>query len=200
MKNKNCSVPKLKNIEKILMNIGIEIARKGEGALFIISDKIKYRRMIRKKIQPFSVFDCDARKILVSIGTIDGAVMINHNGVVYDCGAEIVVKKVLRGYGTRHAAAYSASFEKKTIAILVSQEEKKIRIFSRGKMVAQIDLMQKNIEKHVNQIHKILESIGVGALSTIGFSAIAPEMGILIVPGILLFGVPYYLFKEFKSR
>jgi DNA integrity scanning protein DisA with diadenylate cyclase activity len=200
MKKDLCSKHSLKEIEKVLIRAGIEIARKGEGALFVISDKINYKRMIKQKISSFSIFDCDARKLLVSIASIDGAVIINHRGVVIDYGVKLGSKKVLKGFGTRHAAAYSSSFAKRTVSILVSQEERKIKVFSRGKIVAQIDALEKEVEKKVDDVHDLLESVGVGALSALGVSAIAPGLGIAIVPGIMLFGVPYYIFKKFNEK
>jgi len=198
MKN-YCSKPSLREIERVLIKIGIEIARKGEGALFIISNKISYRRMLKQKIEEFSILDPGARKTLVSISTVDGAVIINHNGIVVDYGAKVGAKRVLKGFGTRHAAAYSASFFKDTISVLVSEEERKIKIFSKGKIVAQVDALEKNVETKVDEVHNILESIGVGAISALSIAALAPSVGIAVVPGILLFGVPYYLFKKLRK-
>lgn len=191
---------KTKKIEEILIQVGIEIAKKGEGALFIISDNCKYKKLLKQKIEPFSIFETGAKKLLFSIGIIDGAVIINKKGIVVDYGAKIESKKVYNGYGTRHAAAYSASLNKETIAILVSQEEKKIKIFKQGKIIIQIDALQKNVEKQVSKINEILESVGVGTISTIGISTLAPGLGIAIVPGIILFGVPYYLLKKFSKK
>ncbi len=34
-------IDKLKKIEEVLIQTGIEIAKKGEGALFVVSDKCK---------------------------------------------------------------------------------------------------------------------------------------------------------------
>jgi DNA integrity scanning protein DisA with diadenylate cyclase activity len=188
-----------KRFEETLIRIGIEIAKKGEGALFVISDDAKYKRLLKQKIEKFSVFEQGAKKLLLSIGMIDGAVIINHQGIVMDYGAKIEAKKVFKGYGTRHSAAYSASFFKDSVAILVSQEEKKIKIFSQGKMIVQIDALEKDVEKNISQANNILESIGVGTLTTIGVGALAPTLGIAVVPGIILFGVPYYLFKKYRK-
>jgi len=200
MKNNNCSKMPIKEIEKVLIKIGIEIAKKGEGALFVISDGLKYKNLLKQRIEPFSVFDEGARKILLSIAMIDGAVIISHDGIMKDYGVKINSKKVFKGYGTRHAAAFSASFEKDTIPILISQEEKKIKIFKKGKIIAQIDALERNVERNVDSVQDVLESIGVGAISTIGVAAVAPALGIAVVPGILVFGVPYYLFKKIKEK
>jgi len=190
---------KIKKIEQVLIEVGIEVAKKNEGALFVVSDNCKYKKLLRQKIQSFSIFEQGAKKVLLSIAMIDGAVVINHEGIVLDWGAKIETRRTFRGYGTRHSAAYSASFFKDSVAILVSEEEKKIKIFKQGKMTVQIDALEKNVAKHVSEANNVLESIGVGTLSTIGFSALAPTLGVAVVPGIILFGIPYYLFKRFKK-
>ncbi len=192
-------ISKLKKIEDILIKTGIEIAKKDEGALFVISDKCKYTKLLKQKIEKFSIFEKGAQKLLVSIAMIDGAVVINQEGMVVQYGAKIESTSTFKGYGTRHSAAYSVSKTKDALAILVSQEEKKIKIFKEGKVIVQIDALQKGVEKHVSKANEILESIGVGTLSTIGVSALAPTLGIAIVPGIILFGAPYYLFRKYLA-
>jgi DNA integrity scanning protein DisA with diadenylate cyclase activity len=191
---------KAKKIEEILMKVGVDVAKKGEGALFVVTDKCKYKKLLKQKIEPFSIFEQGASKLLLSIAMIDGAVIVNHEGVVVDYGAKIDSKGVFKGYGTRHSAAYSASKCPDTIAILISQEEKKIKIFKKGKLTVQIDALEKDVVKHIAEANNILESIGVGTLSTIGVGALAPTLGIAVVPGIVLFGVPYYLFKKFAKK
>lgn len=196
----NKELNRLKKIEEILIQTGIEIARKDEGALFVICKKCKYTKLLKQKIDKFSIFERGAQKLLVSIAMIDGAVIIDPEGAVVQYGAKIESKSTFKGYGTRHSAAYSVSKTKDTLAILVSQEEKKIKIFKEGKVVVQIDALQKGVEKHVSKANELLESIGVGTLSTIGVSALAPTLGIAVVPGIILFGVPYYLFRKYLLK
>ena len=191
---------KIKKIEETLIKVGIEVAKKGEGALFVITEDCKYKRLLNQKMDKFSIFEKGANKVLLSIAMIDGAVIVNHEGFVLDYGAKVDSKRVFKGYGTRHSAAYSASFCKNTVAILISQEEKKIKIFRQGKIIVQIDALEKDVAKHVEEANDLLESIGVGTLTTVGVGALAPALGIAVVPGILLFGVPYYLFKKFRSK
>ena len=197
MKN---NIKKQKEIEELLIKVGIEIAKKGEGALFVICNNCKYTKLLKQKIQPFSIFEKGAIKTLLSIGMIDGAVIIDSKGVVQEYGAMIKSKKVFHGFGTRHAAAYNASLDKNAVAILVSQEERKVKIFKNGKVVIQFDALEKNIEKKVSEASHVLESVGFGTFSAIGVAALAPTLGIAIVPGIILFGAPYYIFKRIKER
>jgi DNA integrity scanning protein DisA with diadenylate cyclase activity len=190
----------LKKMEEILIKVGIELARKGEGALFVVSENVPHQLLLKQKIEPFSIFERGAEKILTSIATIDGAVIINSKGDVQCYGALIKPKKVFHGYGTRHSAAYSASLCTDTLAILVSEEERKVKIFKEGKVLMQVDALERGVENQVSGISSVLESIGFGTFSSIGLAAVAPSLAVAILPGILLFGVPYYLIKKFKDK
>lgn len=207
MESKNFNLDPRKRIQKIqdiLINVGVDIARKNEGGLFIISDNCEYKTLLKQKIKPFSVFEEGATKLLLSIAMIDGAVIVNTNGIVVDYGAMIKAKKVFGGHGTRHSAAYSASMVNGTIAILISQEDKKIKIFQKGKLVLQLDALEKNIKKNLQEANHVLESVGFGTFSTIGVTAAASAglipFGIAVVPGILLFGAPYYILKKLHEK
>jgi len=194
----------LTRIQEIIMKVGVDIIKKGEGALFVISDKCQYKRLLKQKIEPFSVFEKGAKKILLTIGMIDGAVIISRDGTVVAYGAMIKSKKVFPGYGTRHSAAYSASMFPDSIAILISQEEKKIKVFREGKVVIQVDTTEKNVKHNISEISQILESAGFGTISSVGVTAAATAglipFGISILPGILLFGVPYYVIKKIRQK
>ncbi|MEK6873916.1 MAG: diadenylate cyclase, partial [Nanoarchaeota archaeon] len=102
-------------------------------------------------------------------------------------------------FGTRHSAAMSAS-KKGNIVVVISEEDKKVRILKEGKMIMQIDALQKDVEKSVPQAMQILESIGAGTIGAIGTSIIAPTLGVAFLPGIVVFGSAYYLFKLFGRR
>ena len=186
-------------LQEEIIKIGVDIAQKGEGALFVISDNVKYKTMLKQKIQPFNVLEPGAKKILLSIGMIDGAVIVNKRGIVMDYGALIKSKKVVQGYGTRHSAAVSASMYPESTAILVSQEEKKVKIFKQQKLILQIDALEKNVKERISQANHILESVGVGTLASIGVATLTP-IGIAVVPGIIVFGAPYYLYKKLTSK
>lgn len=183
-----------KKIEKILLEIAIQLAREGKGALFVISDRVKYKRLFVQKFQPFSIFSKGSEKILKSLAEIDGAVIIGTDGIVRDYGAMIETEKTFKGFGTRHSAAFTAS--KYGIAILCSEEEKKVKIFKDGKYVMQIDPLQKGVETKVPAAVSILEAIGAGTVGTVGAMTIAPHAGIAFLPGVLIFGVSYYGLKK----
>jgi hypothetical protein len=65
---------------------------------------------------------------------------------------------------------------------MVSEEDKKVRIFKAGKMVMQIDPFQKGVEKSVPEAVNVLESVGAGTIGAIGTSILVPSLGIYLVP------------------
>jgi hypothetical protein len=76
-----------------------------------------------------------------------------------------------------------------------SEEDKKVRIFKDGKLIMQIDALEKNIETKTKEVVSILESIGAGTLGAVGVGIFAPAIGLSIIPGILIFGTSHYVFK-----
>jgi hypothetical protein len=85
------------------------------------------------------------------------------------------------------------------IVYVISEEDTKIRIFKEGKLILEIDGKQKDIEKKIPEINKIIESVGWGTLGTIGMGLLAPAIGVVITSGITIFvvstGVAYFLKK-----
>jgi DNA integrity scanning protein DisA with diadenylate cyclase activity len=186
---------KIKKIKEKILGIAIEIAKEGEGALFVIGKGVKYTLLKKQKVKPFNLFDRGSEKILKGIAVIDGAVIIDNQGNVLSYSAMIQKTRPFFGYGTRHAAAMTAS-KNGNLAILCSQEEHKVKIFKNGRLIMQLDAFQKNIEKEIPQISSMLESLGAGVIGTIGVAALAPALGIALIPGVLVFGVSYYAIKK----
>ena len=60
----------------------------------------------------------------------------------------------------------------------------------------QIDALETGIEHKTSQAVGLLESIGIGALGTIGAGLIIPATAIAIIPGILIFGSSHFLLKH----
>ncbi|MCK9568263.1 DNA integrity scanning protein DisA nucleotide-binding domain protein [Candidatus Pacearchaeota archaeon] len=183
---------KYKKLEEVLIQVGLRIAKRGEGALFVIGD-VEYKPLVDQKVPPFNVIENP--KLLESLALMDGAVIINKDGMMKAYGVMIKAKKTFKNFGTRHSAGLSASMKKENIVFVVSEEDRKIRILKEGKMVMQIDALQKNVEKSVSNAAGILESIGIGTIGTIGTGLLAPSLGIALLPGVILFGSAYYLLK-----
>jgi DNA integrity scanning protein DisA with diadenylate cyclase activity len=188
-----------KKIEEVILNVAVEIAKSGEGALFVIGSDVKYEKLLKQKFESFSVFSNGARKLLKSLGTIDGAVIIDKQGRVLEYGVMIKGTKAFVGYGTRHAAAMTASKNKNTV-ILCSEEEQKVKIFKDGRYIMQIDALQKNVEKSVPKISTTLESLGAGFLGTLGVASLVPALGIALIPGVLVFGGSYFAIKKIMEK
>ena len=190
---------KLKKIEEKILKVAIEIAREGQGALLVIGKDVRYERLIKQKFGKLNIFEEGAEKVLKGLAVIDGAVVIDLEGNLTDYGVLIKNSMPFVGFGTRHAAAMTAS-KGKNIAILVSEEERKVKVFQNGKYLMQIDSLQKNVEKNIPLMSKILESTGAGVIGTIGTVAVVPTLGIALIPGIILFGGSYFAIKSFLEK
>lgn len=190
---------KIKKVEEKILKVAIEVVRDGNGALFIIGDKVNYEKLFNQKFEPFNIFDKGAEKLLKGLAAIDGAIMIDKKGNVKDYGVMIKKTKPFLGYGTRHAAAFTAS-KNSSIAILCSEEERKVKIFKNGKYIMQIDALQKDVEKNVHKISTLLEGLGAGFLGTIGAVTLAPALGIAFIPGVLIFGGSYIAIKKIIEK
>lgn len=186
----------MKELEEVLIQVGLRIAKRGEGALFVVGE-VNYKSLVDQDVPSFKVVNNP--KLLESLALIDGAVIINRNGFLEAYGAMIKSTRTLKNFGTRHSAAVSSS-KKDNLVVLVSEEDKKVRILKEGKMIMQIDALQKNVEKSVSSAVDILESVGAGTLGTIGTGLLVPALGITLLPGIVIFGSAYYLTKMLRKR
>jgi DNA integrity scanning protein DisA with diadenylate cyclase activity len=181
----------LKKLEELLIQVGLRIAKRGEGALFVIGT-VEYKTLIKQQVPSFNAIQNP--KLLESLALMDGAIILDKSGMVKAYGAMVKSKKAFRNFGTRHSAGLSSSYNGNT-AVIVSEEDRKIRIMRNGKMVIQIDALQKNVEKSVHGAVEILESVGAGTLGAIGTGLLVPTLGIAFLPGVVLFGSAYYLAK-----
>ncbi len=181
----------LKRLEEVLIQVGLRIAKRGEGALFVVGD-VKYDPLVEQSVPPFQV--SQNPKLLESLALMDGAVIIGQDGFTKAYGVKIKSTKVFKNFGTRHSAALGAS-QNNNLVVLISEEDRKIKILRNEKMIMQIDALQKNVEESVSSAVNLLESVGAGTIGTIGTSLIVPALGIALLPGIIVFGSAYYLGK-----
>jgi len=180
-----------KHLQELLINVGLKIAKRGEGALFVVGEA-KYKTLVSQSVKSFNVLKNP--KLLESLALMDGAVIISKKGKMIAYGAMIKSTRTLKNFGTRHSAALSAS-ENGNLAVVVSEEDKKVRIIKDGKMVMQVDALQKNVEQEVSNAVNLLESVGAGTVGALGTSLLVPGLGITLLPGIVVFGSAYYLTK-----
>lgn len=187
----------MKELEECLIKVGLRVANRNDGALFVVG-KAKYAPLIDQTVPKFEAKKNP--KLLESLALIDGAVILNHKGIVEAYGVLIKTDSAFKNFGTRHSAAMTASKDKNNFVLLVSEEDKKLRIFKHGKMVMQIDPKEKNVEKSVTHAATILESIGVGTMGTIGAGILVPTLGIALLPGVIVFGAAHYFGKKLFSK
>lgn len=184
-------------LQEFLIQIGLKIAKRRDGALFVIGETT-YKPLVEQTVPPFNVMKNP--KLLESLALMDGAVIVSPEGKMKAYGVLITGrKKVFKNFGTRHSAALTAS-KNGNISILVSEEDRKLRIFKEGKMIMQLDPEQKGIEKSIPVAVNLLASVGAGTLGAIGTSLLVPGLGIALVPGIVVFGSAYYLGKNLHKR
>lgn len=185
-----------KKLEEVIIEVGLKVAKRSEGALFVIGN-VEYKPLVDQTIPPFNV--TENPKLLESLALMDGAVIIDKKGFMRAYGVMVRSKKTLKNFGTRHSAAFSAAKNGNTV-IVVSEEDKKIRILRNEKIVMQIDALQKNVEKSVPSAVQALESIGAGAIGTVGAGILVPSLGLALLPGIVVFGSAYYLARVLTSK
>jgi hypothetical protein len=152
---------------------------------------------VDQAVPAFKVFDNP--KLLESLALIDGAVIIDRDGNLKAYGAMIKSTKTLKNFGTRHSAAATAS-EKGNLVIIISEEDKKIRVMQEGKIIMQLDSLQKDVEKSIPKAIQFLESIGAGTIGIIGTGILAPGLGLTFLPGIIVFGSAYYIGKILHKK
>lgn len=184
-------------IEKTIIETCIKIGRRGEGAIIVLGEA-KYNPMVEQKVHPFNIIT--SPKLLESLCLMDGAVILKLDGTLEAYGCKLKNGlDILKNFGTRHSAGMYASQTKGTTVFVVSGEDRKVRIFKEGRIILEIDSLAKGIEKQTTEISKILESVGIGAVSFIGAGLLAPVFGIVIVSGVTVFvavtGVSYFIKK-----
>ncbi len=179
------------DIEKTIIETCIKIGRRGEGAIIVLG-QADYNPMVEQKIIPFNIVNNP--KLLESLCLMDGAVIIKLDGTLEAYGCKLKNGLgILKNLGTRHSAGMYASQSKGTTCFVVSEEDRKVRIFKEGKIILEIDSMTKDIEKKSGEVSKMLE----WTMSAIGAGLLAPFVGIAVVSGVTIFvattGVAYFI-------
>src|SRR3989344_6411821 len=95
-----------KELEEVLVLVGLRIAKRGEGALFVVGD-VEYNLLVDQNVPPFKIMENP--KLLESLALMDGAVVIGKDGVMEAYGAMIKSTSTFKNFGTRHSAGLTAS-------------------------------------------------------------------------------------------
>jgi len=188
-----------KKIEKVLLDTAIKLSEQGIGSLsvFNIGKPVKYDDLFEKDVPPFDIVDAPRRFEILS--AIDGACIINKDGMVISYSAMIKNTKPYKNYGTRHAASYTASLGD-NLVIMTSEEDRKVRVFRNGLLIMQIDPTEKEVKHKTKEAVDLMSSVGVGTIGTIGASILIPTLGITLIPGIIIFGSTHYILKNMVNH
>ena len=185
-----------KKLEEVLIQVGLKIAKRGEGAIFVVGT-VSYQCLVEQAVPKFKAVNNP--KLLESLAIMDGAIILDEDGFVEAYGVMIKSRETLKNFGTRHSAALSAA-KGDNLVVMVSEEDKKIRIFRKGKLLLEIDARQKDIQHNIPAVVNILEFIGAGAVGSFGTILLVPNLGLALLPGVVLFGSAYYIFKNISRK
>jgi len=137
------------------IQLAVEIAREGRegrkiGTLFVVSDA----KQVLKRSRPLildplyghpanrkKLCDPDMRETVKELAQLDGAFVVNGDGVVISAARYINASsrriKLPLGLGSRHVAAASITRDTRAVAVVVS-ESSVVRIFNEGQLVSEI--------------------------------------------------------------
>lgn len=139
-----------------LLTIATELAIEGRegraiGCLFVLGDMKALEPYIHPLIlNPFHGYNTEDRNLLnpfidetiKEYSLLDGAIIINSNGVVESAGSLIHANNQVAlpgGFGTRHAAAVAISKAVDCVAVAISSSSGQVTLFRNGKMLPLFD-------------------------------------------------------------
>ena len=142
------------DVVKEVLDIAIELGKKGRegkpvGSTFIIGDAGEVmNRSTQITYNPFqgslvNIQDDIVRSMIKEYSRLDGAFIISGKGKILaaarflECGKEGM--KLPKGLGARHMAAAWITKNADSIAIVLSESDKMIRIFWDGEMIEELD-------------------------------------------------------------
>lgn len=178
-------------VYNFLLETSKEIARKKLGVLFVIAQKGSfkgiYEPLYPQVIEDHSIFEKGSKELILKLAELDGAFLINDDGILVAFGARILKSKALPGYGTKHAAAVGiTSYVKNSSAILVSEETHWIKVFKNGKMILEMDA-SKTPPSVMHKVVTFITDNDTALLATAGASAaIMGFIPVVIVSGTYL--------------
>lgn len=138
----------------VASKIGRVVRRGGKrvGAIFVLGDSLKVLEGSRQLVpNPFHGHDEHLRRItspdiydaIVELAKLDGAFVLRGDGYIQAAGVYLSAAEtdvqLPAGLGARHAAAAAVTVRSAAMAIVVSATDGKIRAFSQGKLVLQMD-------------------------------------------------------------
>jgi diadenylate cyclase len=141
---------------EIVIELAMKIGQEGYegrpvGTLITIGDATQVmeasRQIILNPFQGYSenernLLDPQVRESVRSFAVLDGAIVVREDGVVLSAGRYLLVGnhdlKLPLGFGARHNAGASMSYETKAICVVVSQTSGTVRVFKGGELALEI--------------------------------------------------------------
>lgn len=136
---------KEKKVIDACMDIAVSDADR--GCLFVIEME-KPARSYYTKVFPALVYEGGAnlnvtadadKQIVAHLATLDGATIVDRNGNLKEFGVTLKNQRTFLSHGKRHAFALGTSSIKGLVCILVSEEDKHVRLFRDGVCVVDMD-------------------------------------------------------------
>lgn len=199
--NKTKNSPDIKSdVMNIVLNISKHLAKKQEGALFIIADREKIKGYYRPHYPQVQFLENLPTKgmdsVVEKLATLDGAVILTPEGEMIAYGSRILKSETLLGFGTKHAAARGITlFDESFTAVLVSEENGWIKVFQKGDIVLETDAV--DIEPStLDKVSRFLTNHDMALLAGAGISV---ATGIVTAPAVLIVGGAYMVVRTAGS-
>ncbi len=150
----------IKSVVDLAVEIGLE-GREGKpvGTLFVVGDTRKvldhaspsgFDSVKGYKRKDRNIFDGKVREDIKEIAQLDGAFVVNSDGIVERSRQMLEVMhedlNMSKGLGARHWAAAAITRRTKAIAVVVSQSTGSVRLYKNGFLMLQIEPMDKGIK------------------------------------------------------
>jgi DNA integrity scanning protein DisA with diadenylate cyclase activity len=198
-KTKNSSDIK-SEVMNIVLDISKRLAKKQQGALFIIADREKIKGYYRPHYPQVQFLENLLTKgmdsVVEKLATLDGAVILTPEGEMIAYGSRILKSETLLGFGTKHAAARGITlFDESFTAVLVSEENGWIKVFQKGDIILETDAV--DIEPSaLDKVSRFLTDHDMALLASAGISV---ATGIVSTPAVLIVGGAYMVVKTAGS-
>jgi len=132
--------------------VACKIGRVGRGAIFMLGDSVNVQEGSRQLIpNPFQGVEAADRMLtndklhdtLIEFSKLDGAFIARGNGYIEAAGVFLALRgsdvDLPKGLGARHVAAAMATKRTSGSAVVVSETDRNVRVFSGGALVLQMD-------------------------------------------------------------
>ncbi len=138
-----------------VLRLAVEIAREGRegkpvGTAFIVGDSeavlARSRQLILNPLaghceEERLITNPDMRENVKELSQVDGAFVITESGVVEAAGRYVSIDtsrvRLPKGFGTRHVSVAAITQETKAVGIVVSESGGMVRVFAKGKVIAE---------------------------------------------------------------